>query len=1156
MPHHWFQHGRPAPPPAPVPPPLPPRNPIQNHGPPAAQPPADGTEPYSPSMSSRPPGYDQRPGTSSSGGALSPNLPGSSFPKPPLSPNKRQYHYPPPPPGPPPGQPGYSRPPMPPLPPRPATSSPNLGPQSQGRVYSPPAVSPITPSSAGFPIPPPPSRSPQPYSYTPSGPTQYSRMALHGDVGISSSPSPPFVSPQETPLSSSVPNSPPPPYSNSAAFGTQAEPTSSQGPLRSSSVSPVPPRFASPPASNSMPVSPLPQPARVDSIRVRPSLSQRTTGSSGSRTPATPSAAADNLDALLQSLSVEFRIPSPATPTFPEEDVSPSRINAASPPPLEPRKAPQSRPAPVSVDRIASPSLGNLPSPGRPHGLSPPASPPYPIIDDGTPAQPAIPLFMERYHQTEFERPNGPKVYKAYRPEGNEADNVVRPATAKSKQFLSYNPDNTAAKVEPVPAIDKTSDPESKSSFGPLRPVTMLFDPYQQQRIGVAQEPPSVTRCIDTPVTFATDWYWHPDVPDFLACSRCYVDHIFKTKFRSFFENKRIEADGSARVCSFRHPRMRNLLFRRAVTSGSMNEALDWMQSRVAIPDCSGMAGIRGADAPGLRWYKPRMGDVMPGFICCEACYQDRLMCCPQLAEAEFIESTPQQPQDHWACDMASPYLQREYEICIAGEQQSRGWQNFCREAGARIAMPLCAGFQLMNTSRRTWFVPDDSDLSGLVLCQACYCDSILHSGQETQWRTAPEISDEASSTMVRCGMCIPNIRTAFNRAADQSDHESFWSFARQVISDRFCDPEGIAGAKWFVLKSSQEDPSSAKDDGFRVCGACRAGIFEVLQMADVLEPMPEQNASRGPVYITRQSQTDRHLCSLNPSHSRFANHLALIYEAFLTRSAAALVAYAAEYATIPPCPRGDTEIVRQASPARRWFGWYNCTICPECYYGFVVKGGHDALASSMELHDQILGSSDEGNSFSGGQTNTTTMCELYSQRMRNLFASCARSSPPDPAALLHFSSAQRRLVYMETVPPIRDILSQVATTLEEKRIATQIRITRNNIHRISAQSMSIPTLGCPPGGTPRQPGRVSPQQTTSGALSTLEAATSPPVLMVSPASLNRHGQAWIIACRELLAAAQQDRSVWATVLQSAAAAGQPPQVMLNELERRWRSVE
>ncbi|KAJ1325463.1 hypothetical protein MN608_08656 [Microdochium nivale] len=1188
MPHHFFHHGQP------VPPPLPPRNPIQNHAPQGY--PAKGT-PHDFSA----PGHIHRPGTASGSGDGN-SVPSSAaaagpFPRPPMSPNTRPHQYPPPPPGPPPGQPGYFSLPLPPLPPRPATSSPHLGPRHPGSVYSPPATSPTTPGSAGFSLPPPPPRSPQPYSYTPSGHNQNSRMTLQSETRTSSTPSSPYHTPQETPLSSTAPASPPPPYSAGIPSETPSayRPAPAQEPLRASSVGSIPQRVPSPLSSNSAPISPLPQPTRMESIRIRPSPSLRA-GSTGSRTPITPSAASDNLDALLQSLSDEFRIPSPATSTFPAEDLSDNRAESSSPPPttvpapLGPRRSPRpyqgsfeagSRPAAAKHDSSSFASNGQrtASSPLSRTNMGtvspPPSSLPYPVEDDRTPAQPPLPLFVERVsHSLLDETTEQPKAFKAYRPPQVEEASETESAANAPKRFQSYRPDatKTEPREEPGPTEPTlATPPKTKSSFGPLRPVTMLFDPYQQQRVATAHEPPAVPRCIDSPVTFATDWYWHPDVPEYLVCSRCYVDHIFKTKFRSFFDSKHLEDNGTARVCSFGHPRMRKHLFQRAVSSGSMNEALDWMQMRATIPHCRGMAGVRGSDAAGLIWYKPRHRDAIPGFICCQACFEDRIMCIPRFAEGEFVQSEPQQAQDHWGCDFASPYMQREYEKCVDLETVSESashatWQNFCQKARARLSMPLCASYQVMSTYHRTWYVPSDDKLHDIVLCQACYCDNVITSGAESHWRIAPELSEDANSRLVRCAMGMPNLRTGMQRAADLQDFKTLWAIAGQVLDELFCSPSGITHGNWYRLKPTGEARGQEQQPAdFRVCGACRVGIFDVLQLSDVLESVTETASDASPL-----------LCSLNPYHSRSASHLALIYEAFLTRSASSLSLYAEDYASILPCPRDNPEVMKQQSQqqesARKWYGWYDCTICPECYHDFVVRGGHASLTSGMELHNQPLQDSNINDNDDGEFTNNNAaaMCELYSPRMRNLFASCARVSPPDPTALLHFSSAQRRVVYMETVPRIVDILSMITTGLDSKNHNSNNRqhtaavpFSRSSrgggLHQVTSQFQypPPPTAAAPKAGSGGLGSANQPRK-----------AARPPVL--PPAMLAPAPAGYGFAYRELLLAAQHDRQLWGTVLDRTTGQGlnqgyrqghsqgqnQPPHVVLGELERRWRSVE
>ncbi|KAI8957366.1 hypothetical protein F5Y11DRAFT_339947 [Daldinia sp. FL1419] len=59
--------------------------------------------------------------------------------------------------------------------------------------------------------------------------------------------------------------------------------------------------------------------------------------------------------------------------------------------------------------------------------------------------------------------------------------------------------------------------------------------------------PSTVTSCIYDPVTFATDWYCDPDTPEFFVCSRCYVNHLCRSRFRDIFKKEKFN-DGKPRV--------------------------------------------------------------------------------------------------------------------------------------------------------------------------------------------------------------------------------------------------------------------------------------------------------------------------------------------------------------------------------------------------------------------------------------------------------------------------------------------------------------------------------------------------------------------------------------------------------------------------------
>ncbi|KAM6530574.1 hypothetical protein FSOLCH5_000068 [Fusarium solani] len=61
-----------------------------------------------------------------------------------------------------------------------------------------------------------------------------------------------------------------------------------------------------------------------------------------------------------------------------------------------------------------------------------------------------------------------------------------------------------------------------------------------------------ISVCHDGLMDMELDWFVHPSSPEFLICSRCYVDHIYNTKFQSSFRMVHLGA-GQQRKCFFWH---------------------------------------------------------------------------------------------------------------------------------------------------------------------------------------------------------------------------------------------------------------------------------------------------------------------------------------------------------------------------------------------------------------------------------------------------------------------------------------------------------------------------------------------------------------------------------------------------------------------------
>ncbi|KAI1353900.1 hypothetical protein F5Y01DRAFT_275661 [Xylaria sp. FL0043] len=546
-------------------------------------------------------------------------------------------------------------------------------------------------------------------------------------------------------------------------------------------------------------------------------------------------------------------------------------------------------------------------------------------------------------------------------------------ATSASKPFRAYSPSGYQAQTHP------SHEPPSRATSATPNAQPQPAQSSSPLNAPVDPAPRAVTSCIDIPVTFPTDWYWHPEAPGYLICSRCYADHIHNSIHRATFQHGRFN-DAKPRACRFSKPRMKDHFYKEALATGSLQPALEWMRKRAAITDCKGVDGVRGKFAGGITWYATR--DIL-AFLSCRACYEDRLLT-NEFARHFSVHGESQPANAVWSCDVPVPFIEREYEE----KGKNNDWAGFVVEAKARITTQPCPGAKKVAAYGRKWFVPRAGPPS-LILCAACYYDQIIHSGEENKWEIAQGLAQSRERT-VRCARGVFNIRILMAQAQEKKDFGLFWRAIERLSREKECDDAGIVDGVWYTL------PSNAR--GFSVCGACYIAILEPLGVA------------RFWVRKTDIPTGAKLLCCFNISHPRLFRFVPRLLEMYFTLDPKALDKYASVYAAIPICPRDE------GRADRRWYGWEDCTICPECYLNFAR---HGPLEKLMELRDTPMADS--------------RMCEMYSPRMRKLYAGCGDTGPPDPQPLLEYS-AQRRRVYAERVLKIRAILAQQRMALQQQK--------------------------------------------------------------------------------------------------------------------------
>ncbi|KAM0273580.1 hypothetical protein ACHAQH_008243 [Verticillium albo-atrum] len=508
-----------------------------------------------------------------------------------------------------------------------------------------------------------------------------------------------------------------------------------------------------------------------------------------------------------------------------------------------------------------------------------------------------------------------------------------------------------------------------------------------------------VTACIADPITFSTTWYLHDDAPDFPVCSRCFEDHIRGSPFESDFK-ARIMEKGWQSGCKFSKPRVKDQLFKRAVAEDSLSLLVGFMRLRPTIPDCKGVAGASGTE--GIRWFRLK-DQAIPEMVVCQACYEDHASA-RQLAD-KFTPSAAQPHNIQWGCDMALEHIQHEY----SHRSDIDDYPGFVREAKRRLYMPACEK-KLVVLALRTWYAPV-SGPQGVLICETCYHDNVVHTGEEDKWRRVGNMP-AGYGNQVYCALGLFNVRIAWGRGKDAQDYSIFWHALHEIWRQPRCDPSGMEGANWYALTS--------RPANFEICGGCYTGIAEPA------------GVSQHFVQRTDVTPEKTLVCDFSPGSPRFSTYMAKLLEAYYVRDIKPLETYAHDFANLAICRR-DEDFENGT-----WYGWEDCTICPSCYHEFTRS---TVLASQMPLQGVVR----KGH----------TMCEMYSPRMRRLYMEACAQSPPNPADLLAIS-AQRRLIYIKTMMVCRRMLiQQQIQALQAQTLGIQGSFYTNMGHM---QSITMPS--------------------------------------------------------------------------------------------------
>ncbi|KAF5540690.1 hypothetical protein FMEXI_8186 [Fusarium mexicanum] len=574
--------------------------------------------------------------------------------------------------------------------------------------------------------------------------------------------------------------------------------------------------------------------------------------------------------------------PLPRRPVSTAGSVSPAQrpISYAAPPAQNSYLSPQSQ-----TQVPVGPSQGYIPPP--PPG-PPPAQATTPIQpQSGQYMSPAVVLPGQASQQTPYYPPPPPSPQAQPSPKAQEQTNqrnsyhAPDPASPQPQQAItpSYPP---PPPMQNPPQQQPIAEPRHVSA--PKPPRVRTPEPAQLHACGAK----AGLECSGSLTSFPQHWFYHAAVPEFVICARCYVDHIYDTKFSDSFR-KVFYDDGHKRRCRFNTRRIKVTLLPEAIESGSLDELVEFMGRRISIKDCREQNITEGES-----WYKA--ADIPNGTVC-EACFEDSLI---TSSFAKYYQLLPSQGGAY--CDVSMWFLKRKF-MDYAKENK---WAQFCQEFNQRAQIPECPKINTINANERTWYKPKNGP-SGLQACAACYHDYFYASEDQDKWQQVT-----GGNFQTRCVLGQLNHIIPMHQALDDEDRSIFWNAAWEMDKHPFCDREGTKGSSWYTPIN---DPP-----GWGICAACYEGIIKPI------------GGARWFMKDNTTKADEMYLCGFNLGYLRAVQALEAYVSARNWGDSKLFLDWTAQWGNVPQCPG------KNFCKNRRWWGWGVLAICEDCYVSF-AKG-------------------------------------------------------------------------------------------------------------------------------------------------------------------------------------------------------------------------
>ncbi|KAJ2898434.1 uncharacterized protein MKZ38_003941 [Zalerion maritima] len=579
----------------------------------------------------------------------------------------------------------------------------------------------------------------------------------------------------------------------------------------------------------------------------------------------------------------------------------------------------------------ATPMQNALWSPATSNHQSPPPPPysPFMAPQQSTVQElPSQPISEKPKQDTQPLTPNAaPGVFVA------ELDSTAPAKPPSPPSFIQELPGESAVpkpKEKPVPAGPQPGPPPG---FPRNLPSLRLEGPGNS----------ILAVCRQGRVDNFSTWYLANSAPGFTVCSRCYTDHIARSRHTGMFDSFTGSAspDGSfvpGHLCNFSSHTVQAHIWPKVLEFHSTAPLASYTVRRGGVRNCKDKLDRRSSG-----WFAPIASAQKPDFVVCEGCFLDNLSAGPFASQFTAIDESAPVPEHEQCIFRSSAYVART----VAAHEKEENWPLLLESVKKRLALPTCLGQPVPGDK---WYTTK-SPIPGFTMCEACYYDNIAASKFEDSIVPLPA---ESPGTPRVCNMLSTNgvpVILAMDAAREFSNFDIFFDVASKCIKTPPCGhPQSI----YLTLANS-----SSAGQPFTVCALHAQAYLSPFNVTPHLLPFQPPAPAQG--------QAPRNCCAL----SRTSQHTMTYLSASQTSSDLGLLlplhTAIAKLSLLPPCPK-NVPIANAL-----WYGWPDSPICPSCYEAVCVGTALAGIGHLPTPHASTI--------------SQPTPCVLYSARMRALFA-------------------------------------------------------------------------------------------------------------------------------------------------------------------------